>query len=172
MRRFKKAFTEVARKNAKSQEEAGIALYEIAVTATKNREVCEVYTAGVKRDQSKIVFNEADLMLRGSPLRKKFDVTKVMITHKKTGSFIKPLSKEDGKSGDGTNPAALIVDEYHQHPTTEFYDLGLGANTKEPLLMIDVYKRQSERWRRTDENNKHRKFKRRHWKNNNQCGHD
>lgn len=136
MRRFKKAFTEVARKNAKSQEEAGIALYEIAVTATKNREVCEVYTAGVKRDQSKIVFNEADLMLRGSPLRKKFDVTKVMITHTKTGSFIKPLSKEDGKSGDGTNPAALIVDEYHQHPTTEFYDLGLGANTKEPLLMI------------------------------------
>lgn len=136
MRRFKKAFTEVARKNAKSQEEAGIALYEISVTATKNREVCEVYTAGVKRDQSKIVFNEADLMLRGSPLRKKFDVTKVMITHTKTGSFIKPLSKEDGKSGDGTNPAALIVDEYHQHPTTEFYDLGLGANTKEPLLMI------------------------------------
>jgi len=136
MRRFKKAFTEVARKNAKSQEEAGIALYEIAVTATKNREVCEVYTAGVKRDQSKIVFNEADLMLRGSPLREKFDVTKVMITHTKTGSFIKPLSKEDGKSGDGTNPAALIVDEYHQHPTTEFYDLGLGANTKEPLLMI------------------------------------
>ena len=30
----------------------------------------------------------------------------------------------------------LILDEYHQHPTTEFYDLGLGANTKEPLLMI------------------------------------
>ena len=26
--------------------------------------------------------------------------------------------------------------EYHQHKTTEFYDLGLGSNTKEPLLMI------------------------------------
>lgn len=26
--------------------------------------------------------------------------------------------------------------EYHQHQTTEFYDLGLGSNTKEPLLMI------------------------------------
>ena len=35
-RRFKKYFTEVARKNAKSQEEAGIALYEAAVTSTKN----------------------------------------------------------------------------------------------------------------------------------------
>ena len=30
----------------------------------------------------------------------------------------------------------LVLDEYHQHATTEFYDLGLGANTKESLLMI------------------------------------
>lgn len=135
-RRFKKSFTEVARKNAKSQEEAGIALYEISVTATKNNEVCEEYAAGVKRDQSKIVFNEAELMLRGSPLRQKFDIKRDEIKHAKTGSFIKALSKEDGKSGDGTNPAGLIIDEYHQHPTTEFYDLGLGSNTKEPLLMI------------------------------------
>lgn len=135
-RRFKKSFTEVARKNAKSQEEAGIALYEISVTATKNNEVCEEYTAGVKRDQSKIVFNEAELMLRGSPLRQKFDIKRDEIKHAKTGSFIKALSKEDGRSGDGTNPAGLIIDEYHQHPTTEFYDLGLGSNTKEPLLMI------------------------------------
>ena len=135
-RRFKKSFTEVARKNAKSQEEAGIALYEISVTATKNNEVCEEYTAGVKRDQSKIVFNEAELMLRGSLLRQKFDIKRDEIKHAKTGSFIKALSKEDGKAGDGTNPAGLIIDEYHQHPTTEFYDLGLGSNTKEPLLMI------------------------------------
>ena len=47
LRRFKKTFTEVARKNAKSQEEAGVALYEISVGATKNQEVYEYYTAGV-----------------------------------------------------------------------------------------------------------------------------
>ena len=135
-RRFKKSFTEVARKNAKSQEEAGIALYEISVMATKNEECYEFYTAGVKRDQSKIVFNEAGLMLRRSPLREKFSITRDAITHIASGSFIKPLSKDDGKSGDGTNPAGLVLDEYHQHPTTEFYDLGLGSNTKEPLLMI------------------------------------
>ncbi len=135
-RRFKKSFTEVARKNAKSQEEAGIALYEISVMATKNQEAYEFYTAGVKRDQSKIVFNEAGLMLRGSPLRTKFRVTRDTITHIKSGSFIRALSAEDGRKGDGTNPAGLVLDEFHQHPTTEFYDLGLGANTKEPLLMI------------------------------------
>lgn len=135
-RRFKKSFTEVARKNGKSQEEAGIALYEASVTAVKNQEVCEAYTAGTKREQSKIVFKEAGLMLKGSPLRTKFRVTRDAITHIKSGSTITPLSKDDGKSGDGTNPALLILDEYHQHRTTEFYDLGLGGNTKEPLLMI------------------------------------
>jgi phage terminase large subunit-like protein len=135
-KRFKKSFKEVARKNAKSQEEAGIALYEISVQATKNKEIYEYYTAGVKRDQSKIVFNEARLMLRGSPLKTKFKITKDLITHIKTESFIKALNKEDGKEGDGTNPAGLILDEYHQHKTTEFYDLGLGSNTKESLLMI------------------------------------
>lgn len=135
-KRFKKSFIEVARKNAKSQEEAGIALYEISVQAVKNGEVYEYYTAGVKRDQSKIIFEEAKLMLNGSPLKDKFKITRDSITHKMTGSFIKPLNKEDGKQGDGTNPAGLILDEYHQHRTTEFYDLGLGSNTKESLLMI------------------------------------
>lgn len=135
-KRFKKSFVEVARKNAKSQEEAGVALYEISVQATKNKEVYEYYTAGVKREQSKIVFEEAKLMLNGSPLKKKFKLTNNAITHVKTGSYIKALSKEDGKTGDGTNPAGLIVDEYHQHKTTEFLDLGLGSNAKESLLMI------------------------------------
>lgn len=136
LRRFRKSYTQIARKNAKSQEEAGVALYEASVTAVKNGEVCEIYTAGVKRDQSKIVFNEAALMLQRSPLRTKFRITKDAITHPVSGSYIKALSKEDGKSGDGTNPALLVIDEFHQHPTTEFYDLGLGGNTKEPLLMI------------------------------------
>lgn len=135
-RRFRKAFTEVGRKNAKSQMEAGEALFELAITSTQNNEVNEIYTAGVKRDQSKIVFNECDLMTRGSLIRSKFNFKRDCIEHIKTGSFIKALSKEDGRSGDGTNPAFLIIDEYHQHPTTDFYDLALGSNTKEPLTSI------------------------------------
>lgn len=135
-KRFKQSFIEVGRKNAKSQMEAGVALYEISTQSTKNGEVYEYYTAGTKRDQSKIIFNECQLMLHGSSLRSKFKLTRDRIEHIKTGSFIKALCKEDGQKGDGTNPAGLILDEYHQHQTTEFYDLGLGANTKESLLMI------------------------------------
>lgn len=135
-KRFNKSFIEVARKNAKSQEEAGVALYEIATQSTKNNEVYEGYCAGVKREQSAVIFDEAKLMLKKSPLACKFNITKDRITHIKTESYLKPLNKEDGKKGDGSNPAILIIDEYHQHPTTEFYDLGYGANTKESLLMI------------------------------------
>lgn len=135
-KRFRKYFKEVGRKNAKSQEEAGLALYEIATQSMRNGEIYEAYCAGTKREQSKIIFNECVNMLGGSPLRTRFKITNASITHIKSGSFLKPLCKEDGKKGDGTNPALLVLDEYHQHATTEFYDLGLGSNTKEPLLMI------------------------------------
>ncbi len=136
LRRFNKSFKEVARKNAKSQEESGIVLYEMSCGSVKNKEINECYCAGTKRDQSRIVSNECKNMLKGSPLAIKFKCGKQIIEHIKTGSFLKALSKEDGKKGDGTNPAVLILDEYHQHATTEFYDLGIGSNTKEPLLMI------------------------------------
>lgn len=137
LRRFTKSFTEVARKNAKSQLESGIALYELSYGSTKNNELYEINCAGVKRKQSKIVFDECKHMLKGSPLKGKFKITRDSIVHKKTESVMYPLCKEDKDKGDGGNPALFIIDEYHQHPTSEFYDLGAyGANTKEPLLMI------------------------------------
>lgn len=135
-RRFKKAFIEVGRKNAKTQLQAGCMLYEISVVATRNKEIAETYCAGTKRDQSKILFQECQNMLVRSPLSIKFKITRDKIVHIKTKSFLKALSKQDGKTGDGTNPAALVLDEYHQHPTTEFYDLALGSNSKESLLLI------------------------------------
>ena len=39
-------------------------------------------------------------MLKNSPLRTKFKVTRDSIVHIKSQSFIKPLSAEDGKTGE------------------------------------------------------------------------
>ena len=136
LRRFTKSFVEVARKNAKSQMEAGVTLYEMSTRAVKNKEIYECYCAGVKKKQSEVIFNECKNLLRGSPLKKKFKINRGTIIHIKSGSTLEPLNKQDGKEGDGSNPALLVLDEYHQHKTTEFYDLGLGGNTKESLLMI------------------------------------
>lgn len=94
----------------KSQLAGGILLYEISYISTKYKELMETYCAGIKKDQSKIIFNECDLMLRGSPLRLKFNINKAIIEHKKTKSFITPLSKEAGKKGDGTNPNTTALD--------------------------------------------------------------
>ncbi|WP_297422111.1 terminase TerL endonuclease subunit [Clostridium sp.] len=136
-RRFKKSFIECARKQAKSQMESGIALYELACGSTRNNEIYEICCAGIKRKQSKVVFEEAKLMLKGSPLATKFKCTRDYILHIKTGSTMIPLSKEDGQKNDGGNMALFILDEYHQHPTDDFYTMAsYGQNTKESLLMI------------------------------------
>lgn len=135
-RRFTKSYKEVGRKNAKTQENAGLVLHDISVGSTRNHELYEAYCAGTKRDQSRLAFEECVNLLKGSPLAVKFDINRQEIKHKKTGSFFKALSKDDGKTGDGTNPADLILDEYHQHKTTEFYDLSAGSNTTEPLMSI------------------------------------
>lgn len=136
-RRFKKSFIECARKQAKSQMESGIALYELACGSTRNGEVYEICCAGIKRKQSKVVFEEAKLMLVGSQLATKFKCTRDYIQHIKTGSTMIPLSKEDGQKNDGGNMALMIIDEYHQHPTDSFYTMAsYGQATKEPLLMI------------------------------------
>ena len=100
-RRFTIGFIEVGRKNAKSQMLGGVALYECGVTSTKNGEICECYTAGTKRDQSMIILQECINMLKGSPLQSRFKVSRTRVEHRKTRSFIRALSKEDGQRGTG-----------------------------------------------------------------------
>lgn len=133
-RRFRFAFIQVARKNQKSQLEAGMAGYEIGA---KGYNAAEVYTLGVERDQAKIVFEEWELMA-SKPLKKRFKFTQKVIKHKKSNSFIKHLSKKAGKTGDGKNPQMAVIDEYHAHPNSKMYDVmksGMMART-EPLLVI------------------------------------
>lgn len=135
---FKTAFISMGRKGQKSQLQGGFALYEMSVMATKYNSLNECYCAGVKRKQSKIIFDECQLMLRKSKLKHKFKITRDRITHIKTGSFLEALSKEDKKSGEGTNPAMGILDEYKDHEDNGFYETlqsGMGAQ-KSPLLII------------------------------------
>ena len=54
-RRFKYAYIQLARKNSKSQLEAGMASYEAAARGVA---AAEIYTLGVEREQAKIVFDE------------------------------------------------------------------------------------------------------------------
>lgn len=134
-RRFRKAFVEVARKNTKSQMMGGVALYEISAFGVN---ASEGFCLGTKMKQSRIVFKEAKLMLNNSPLKNKFKISRDSIQHLKSDSILVPVSKEEGKDGDGSNPQFGCIDEYHQHPTDEMYSVmvtGMKARP-EPLLMI------------------------------------
>lgn len=135
-RRFRKAYWQVGRKNAKSQSLACVGTYE---EAAMGEMMSEVYIGATKTEQAKIVWNEADAMIANSPdLSNRFKVSYGVIRHPKTRSIFKPLSKEDKKTGDGTNPQCGIIDEYHAHETDEIYnviDSGMGAR-QQPLLMV------------------------------------
>jgi phage terminase large subunit-like protein len=135
-RRFRKAYWQVGRKNAKSQSLACVASYE---SMAMEEMMSEVYIGATKTEQAKIVWNETEVMLYNcSDLKGRFEVKYGKIYHPRTRSFIKPLSKEDRKTGDGTNPQCGIIDEYHAHDTDEIYnviDSGMGARTQ-PLLMV------------------------------------
>ena len=135
-RRFRKAYWQVGRKNAKSQSLACVASYE---SMAFGENMAEVYIGATKTEQAKIVWNETDAMLAAcKELKGKYTVSYGVIRHTKSRSIIKPLSKEDRKTGDGTNPQCGIIDEYHAHETDEIYnviDSGMGARTQ-PLLMV------------------------------------
>ncbi len=135
-RRFRKSYWQVARKNAKSQDLAIVGLYEEAALG----EPCaEVYIAATKKDQTRYVFNEADLIYKRSDLLKnKFKTVYGEIRHEKSGSIFARMSEEDKKKGDGSNPQCGLIDEYHAHNTSEYYDiLSSGMKTRfQPLLFI------------------------------------
>jgi phage terminase large subunit-like protein len=136
LRRFKKAYWQVARKNAKSQSLACVASYEAMALGEG---MAEVYIGATKTEQAKIVWNETKAQLNScDELKGKFKVAYGKIEHIKSESFIRPLSKEDRKTGDGLNPQCGIIDEYHAHETSEIYDIidsGMAARPQ-PLLMI------------------------------------
>lgn len=136
LRRFRKAYWQVGRKNAKSQSLAAVGTYE---QMAFGENMSEVYIGATKTEQARIVWNESEAILAGCPeLRGKYKVAYGKIIHLNSKSIMRPLSKEDRKSGDGLNPQCAIIDEYHAHETDEILnvlDSGMIARAQ-PLIMI------------------------------------
>ncbi|SEM35077.1 Phage terminase-like protein, large subunit, contains N-terminal HTH domain [Mesobacillus persicus] len=134
-RRIRKVYIQIARKQAKSQLLSLIASYETFLSD----EISETYIGGWSKDTSNIVYNEILSQIKASELLEgKFSDSYHQIKHLKSGSFIKALSREARRFGDGTNPSLAILDEYHLHPTSEVYEVlasGMVAR-KQPLIVI------------------------------------
>ncbi len=141
-RRFNKAYWQVARKNAKSQMLALVGIYELMAFDEDAVEVNEVYCAATKTEQAKIVFDEALFMLRRcKDVQPYWEFSYGKIRHITSDSFMRVLSEEDRKTGDGLNPQCGIIDEYHAHDTSEIYDIldsGTIARRNSLLILIST----------------------------------
>lgn len=132
-RRFRTVYEEIARKNGKTTKLAGIGLYGL----TKDDEGGpEIYAAATKREQSRILFDEASRMVKQSrPLNRRLDALQHRIINKTNFGKLEPLSA-DGNTMDGLNPHMALIDELHAHKTPEVWDVlksALGARSQ-PLI--------------------------------------
>ncbi|MBD9642916.1 terminase large subunit [Pantoea sp. PNT02] len=137
VRRFRTAYNEVARKNAKSTVSSGIGLY---MTGADGEGGAEVYSAATTRDQARIVFDDAKNMIKKAPrtLGRLFGHVKLNIHQERTASKFEPLSS-DANNLDGLNIHCGIVDELHAHRTRDVWDVletATGARLQSLLFAI------------------------------------
>ncbi|MGL6351544.1 MAG: terminase large subunit, partial [Aeromonas sp.] len=133
-RRFRTAYLEVARKNAKTTTAAGIGLYLAFLDGEPG---AEVYSAATKRDQARISHKDATQMVKASPeLSQMIGVFRDNLHELKSGSKFEPLSS-DFNSLDGLNVHGVIADELHAWPDPELWGVlktGTGAR-RQPLMV-------------------------------------
>ena len=111
-RRFRYAYTDIARKNGKTTFAAAQAIYLMAFDKEPR---AEIYTVATTRGQARICSDESREIIESSNALKEItQTTKHVATCEMTGSYIKPLSR-DAKVLDGLNPHGIILDEFHAH---------------------------------------------------------
>ncbi|CAO4182000.1 terminase large subunit [Methylorubrum populi] len=135
LRRYRKVFLLIPRKNAKSTWAAGIGLYMFAADGEHGS---EVYSGATSEKQAWEVFRPAKLMAQKTkPLLSAFGIS---VNAKNlhilgNGSRFEPMI---GTPGDGASPSCSIHDEYHEHETdvqVDTMETGMGAR-EQPLLVI------------------------------------
>nr|WP_297286396.1 terminase TerL endonuclease subunit [uncultured Brachyspira sp.] len=140
LRRYKKAYVQVSRKNGKTTFASGIGNYCFFCDSPAEAGV-EIYYIATKKDQAKIAWSESERQIRKAKALNKeaitYKQTSTITKKKDTASKSKPLG-QDSNTEDGLNPHLVIVDEYHAHPDNELLNVlesGMGAR-RQPLTFI------------------------------------
>ena len=135
-RRFRTCYEEIPRKNGKSIK---CAAGTIKFAFFDGEMGADVYVAATKKDQAKIVFEDArQLVLRNPFLKKRFKVLANNIHQQTTASKIEPLGA-DRDTLDGLNPYAAVIDEFHAHKLRAVLDViatAMGARVDPVLWLI------------------------------------
>lgn len=134
LRKYKKVIFFVARKNGKSVLDSGIATYML----TRDGEGgAEIYSIATKKEQSKIVWEEAKKMINKSPeLASKIRCLVGGIYYDANDSIFRALAS-DSNSLDGLNSHLVIADEVHAWRDKNLLDVMYDSMSarRQPLLI-------------------------------------
>ncbi len=136
MRRFRYAYAQIPRKNGKSFIAVCIALLMFGPDSETG---AEVFLGATSREHCKdLLFKPASNIVKACEDYKEhygIEIGATRLTMPSTNSFLTTVIK---KPSDGNNPHCAVVDEYHEHETSEQYDTfdtGMGAR-RQPLLHV------------------------------------
>lgn len=135
LRRYRRSYLEVAKKNGKSTMTSGESLEQLVADGEP---APEVYIAAVDREQASIVYDEAARMVQASPdLSKRLTVLpskKRILDLPGNGKLI--TCSADVPSKDGINASAVTFDELHRQKSRDMWDVFeyAGASRDQPML--------------------------------------
>jgi phage terminase large subunit-like protein len=135
-RQYKESLFFCARKNGKSTLLSGLALYMLMADGEPGG---ECYSIATKKDQAKIIFEEAHNMARQSPgLSRHIKKRKSDLYFPRTMGKLQALGKNSGTL-DGLNAHLIIVDELHGIRDRNLYEVmkqSQGASRQPLFIMI------------------------------------
>lgn len=135
LRRYRESLFLVGRKNGKSTMAAGIALY---CMIADDEPGAEIYSTATKRDQSRLLFDEAQRMVKQSPALSKY------IRKRKQDMYCDALMAKFQPLGrnsdtlDGLNASLVIMDELHGVRDRNLYEVMKQSQSarRQPLLIM------------------------------------
>lgn len=134
IRKYKKGALYVGRKNGKSTIDSGLGDFML----TKDGEGgAEIYSVATKKDQAKVVWEEAKRMTKKSPaLNKRIRCLVGGMYYDATDSFFKALAS-DSNSLDGLNAHFVICDEVHAWKDKNLLDVMYDSMSarEQPMLL-------------------------------------
>lgn len=120
LRRFRTIYWEIPRKNAKSTIAGALGLYLMVGDGEGG---AEIYSSATKKEQARIVWNDAAAMVKSSPELKRFvKPLRSNLSCDRLGSKFEPLGA-NSRTLDGLNPHGNIVDELHAHEDRGVWDV-------------------------------------------------
>jgi len=135
LRRFREAYWCMPRKQGKSLVASTIGVYMLGLDGEQG---AEIYCGATTERQANEVFKPAKRMVQlTEALREDIGIFPYAsaLTIDSDGSTFQRIV---GTPGDGQSPSCAIIDEYHEHATTEQYDTMQSGmmSRSQPLLLV------------------------------------